>query len=291
MRKYRICSWKSVYRYLVIIMVTAVLAAGTLPCSIVSVHAAATAAAATTTAAAGQSTAKQGFVTKKGKTYYLDEKGKKVTGLKKLTGRDGKKHTYYFNKKGVMQTGFQYIKSKNRVCYFLKSTGAMLTGKQKLKGLKGYTYNFDQKTGALTGVSKSVDKMANKKLNQLGRSLKRAYEWSRTIPYKAYIADRSKGTAHYAKYGFKNGTGNCYVKAATFTAMARQLGYPVRQVGGYCRTEHGKTAHSWVEIYYKGKWRVCDPSWGRHGSYMSGWMIHYGQKGTWVYLEHKKLKN
>ena len=156
--------------------------------------------------------------------------------------------------------------------------------------MKGYSYNFN-KSGVLIGVNKTVDKMANKKLNQLGRSLKKAYDWCRSFPYKKYTSDRSKGTAYYAKYGFKNGTGNCYVKAATFAAMARQLGYPVRQMGGYCKAGRGNSPHSWVEIYYKGKWRVCDPSWGRHGSKMSGFMIYYGKKGTWVYTGYKKMKN
>ena len=229
---------------------------------------------------------KTGFV-KAGKyTYYYNKKGKKVTGLKKLIGKDGKKHWYLFEKKtGRMLKGLQYYQKKNLVLYFNKN-GEMVTGKHKVRGK---TVRFDKKTGALKGVSKKVDKKANKQLDQVDRKLKAAYEWSKNFPYVHFLEDQHTSISYYANFGFDHGYGNCYVKAATFAAMARQLGYQVRQMGGYVFNIYGgKEAHSWCEIYYKGKWQICDPSFGRRGN---GWMIYYGKPGTWHYTDYIKMGN
>ncbi len=70
------------------------------------------------------------WIKTKGKKYYVDEDGYRMTGLKKI-----KNKKYYFNEKGVMQTG--WITYKNNRYYF-KSNGQMQTGWMRYKGKKYY---------------------------------------------------------------------------------------------------------------------------------------------------------
>ena len=51
--------------------------------------------------------------------------------------------------------------------------------------------------------------------------------------------------------------GNCYVMAAVFTYLAKDLGYDAHQVGGYQGSYN--TPHSWVEIVINGTIYVFDP--------------------------------
>lgn len=74
--------------------------------------------------------AKNTWISKKGKKYYCDSKGYRVTGLKKIKGKK-----YYFDSKGVMTKGWVTYKS-NR--YYFKSDGTMTTGWMKYKGKKYY---------------------------------------------------------------------------------------------------------------------------------------------------------
>lgn len=91
---------------------------------------------------------KEDFVTYKGKSYYLNEKGEKVTGWKEING-----DRYKFSKKGVMKTGWldekdsrYYLDEQGRMClgwlklddekYYFDAEGKMLTGKQKIGGRK-----------------------------------------------------------------------------------------------------------------------------------------------------------
>ncbi len=74
--------------------------------------------------------AKSTWITKKGKKYYCDSKGYRVTGIKKI---DGKK--YYFDSKGVMKKGWVTYKN-NR--YYFASNGTMKTGWLKYKGKTYY---------------------------------------------------------------------------------------------------------------------------------------------------------
>ncbi|MBQ9983245.1 MAG: hypothetical protein IJP29_01515 [Lachnospiraceae bacterium] len=74
--------------------------------------------------------AKNKWIKTKGKKYYVNQSGYRVTGLKKI---DGKR--YYFNEKGIMQKGFVTYKN-NR--YYFTNSGEAKTGWMKYKGKKYY---------------------------------------------------------------------------------------------------------------------------------------------------------
>lgn len=81
------------------------------------------------------SIAKSQWITVKGKKYYCDSKGYRVTGFKTI-----KNKRYYFSKTGVMKKGWLTYKGKR---YYFKSSGVMVRGKTvKIKGKK---YTFDKK--------------------------------------------------------------------------------------------------------------------------------------------------
>ena len=87
----------------------------------------------------------------------------------------------------------------------------------------------------------------------------------------------------YADYGFKNGKGNCYVMAAMFCEMAKLLGYDAHQISGRVPLKAGGYGpHSWVEVTFEGTTYVCDPDFTEETK-RNGYMITYGQSGTWVY--------
>ena len=84
-------------------------------------------------------------------------------------------------------------------------------------------------------------------------------------------------------YGFKNGKGNCYVMAAMFCEMAKLLGYDAHQISGRVPLKAGGYGpHSWVEVTFEGTTYVCDPDFTEETK-RNGYMITYGQSGTWVY--------
>jgi glucan-binding YG repeat protein len=108
---------------------------------------------------------KTGWLTLEEGTYYLDDKGVPVTGVKTI---DGKK--YIFSKDGIRYTGW-YVKSGKT--YYFGSDGAMVTGSQKIdskwyyfssKGVmytgwltkSGNTYYFDE-NGVRASGKKVID--------------------------------------------------------------------------------------------------------------------------------------
>lgn len=119
------------------------------------------------------------------------------------------------------------------------------------------------------------------RLDQIGWSLGNAYNWSTAFPYRTLPLDWS-GNA-YAQYGLSNCAGNCYAKAASFVYMARQLGYAAHVItGSVPSTRGGTTPHGWAEVYINGQTYVCDPDF-EYETGRNGYMITYGQSGTWVY--------
>ena len=127
--------------------------------------------------------------------------------------------------------------------------------------------------------------MAKAKLDEVGWDLKKAFNAS-VIPYygPADFPKDSKTTMQwYADYGFTNGKGNCYVMAAMFCEMAKLLGYDAHQISGRVPLKAGGYGpHSWVEITFEGTTYVCDPDFAEETK-RNGYMITYGQSGTWVY--------
>lgn len=119
------------------------------------------------------------------------------------------------------------------------------------------------------------------RLNEIGWSLPNAYNWSTAFAYRSLPLDWSGNS--YAIYGFQNCCGNCYAKAATFVYMARQLGFACHVIAGSVPSvSGGLTPHGWAEVYINGQTYVCDPDF-QYETGRNGYMITYGQSGTWVY--------
>ena len=83
------------------------------------------------------------FVVSKGKTYYFDAEGKKVTGKQTINNA-----IYFFNKEGVMKTGW---KQTDGGTYYLGENGAAVTGWQTIKNSE---YYFDENGIMATGEVK-----------------------------------------------------------------------------------------------------------------------------------------
>lgn len=131
---------------------------------------------------------------------------------------------------------------------------------------------------------------ADSLLNRIGWDLNAAFMYAQGISsyHGAELGEESspwtKSSMWYFNFGQQNGKGNCYVKAGTFTILARELGYEATQIGGFVPYRSRNAApgpHSWVEIKYNGAMKVCDPAYYRTKGI--GWMINYGQSGTYRY--------
>ena len=87
---------------------------------------------------------KTGFVTQKGKTYYINKDGSKQKGWLKLKGKK-----YYFDKKtGVQVKGWVKDSSGQAIRYFTSGAGYMVTG--FITDSNGNTRHFDETTGLMT---------------------------------------------------------------------------------------------------------------------------------------------
>ena len=127
---------------------------------------------------------------------------------------------------------------------------------------------------------------AEEVLNQVGWDLRAAFNWSSHLSYIAADLPKegSKGINFFADWGYDHHSGNCYCYAATFTQMARLLGYDARQTSGGIRTwSGGLAAHSWVEIDQDDQTYVYDPEY-QHESGNDGFANVYGQSGRWKYV-------
>ena len=101
--------------------------------------------------------------------------------------------------------------------------------------------------------------------------------------------DPSPGIEWFADFGFTYRKGNCYVMAATFYEMAVLLGYAPRQMSGRVPLASGGWGpHSWVEIDFNGQTYVFDPDF-TYGTGRNGYMISYGQTGTWRYADYSPM--
>ena len=80
------------------------------------------------------------FVVSKGKTYYFDADGNKVTGKQVINNA-----TYFFNKDGIMQTGW---KKTDDGTYYLSENGAAIIGWQTIEDAD---YYFDNNGIMATG--------------------------------------------------------------------------------------------------------------------------------------------
>lgn len=139
-----------------------------------------------------------------------------------------------------------------------------------------------------TSLSGSSDQ-ARAKLNEIGRDLRAAYVWSSNLQWTNQYSSPDAGTRAMANTGFSTGTGGCYVMAATFYEMARELGYDAHQMSGYVpRRTGGLAIHSWVEVIINGTTYIVDPDYA-YESGGNGYLIQYGQPGTWRYQSYYRM--
>lgn len=78
------------------------------------------------------------------------------------------------------------------------------------------------------------------------------------IKYAGYI-EEDRG----ALYALKTRKGDCTEYMYLYTALMRNQGIPVRNIGGYVYGENkvlkAEDFHNWSEVYLDGKWQVVDP--------------------------------
>ena len=148
--------------------------------------------------------------------------------------------------------------------------------------LRGTTFSWITERDLVKVRTKEV-------LDQVGWDLKAAYDWSRNLRYDrnvGYPQNLAAGIRHsyyYAKWGFANKSGNCYAMAATFTYMARAMGYEAYFIEGQVPYNDGRYGvHGWCELILDGKVYVVDPDF-EYDTGKSGYLITYGSPGTWKY--------
>jgi len=206
---------------------------------------------------------KEGWETVDGVKYYYVN-GEKITNKVKKIG----KYTYCFDKTGKLVTNKPYYKINSKTYYKIK------------------------KNGQATKLS-AVETMAAIRLIKCKGNLRKAFNWSASLRYAGNIKISKKTPTEYGLYGFKTGTGDCYVMAATFYWMAKVAGYDAHYVKGYFQKSGGKKgAHAWVEIDQKvnGKKKtyVYDPNFQKEYK-LNGYKLTYGAKRTLKYVNYKRV--
>ena len=206
---------------------------------------------------------KEGWETVDGVKYYYVN-GEKITNKVEKIG----KYTYCFDKTGKLVTNKPYYKVNAKTYYKIK------------------------KNGQATKLS-AVETMAAVRLQKCKGNLKKAFNWSVSLQYAGNVKVSKKTPTEYGLYGFKTGSGDCYVMAATFYRMAKVAGYDAHYVKGYFQKSGGKRgAHAWVEIDQKVKGKkktyVYDPNFQKEYK-LNGYKLTYGAKRTLKYVNYKRV--
>lgn len=188
------------------------------------------------------------------KVFYYGGKGKKVTGLRKISGK-----YYYFGKDGAQRTGWRKI--KNNYYFFniaSKKKGYMVTSKTvngirlDRNGKASQTAESLRKLKIMTAANQIVEQITTPKMTK-EQKLKKCFDY--TIQSYGYQTWRAFSPASgwelaYAEDMFFRGRGNCFSYASAFAFLANAVGYKnvlVISSGG----------HGWAEIGGK----VYDPDW------------------------------
>ena len=96
-----------------------------------------------------------------------------------------------------------------------------------------------------------------------------AFKYMKNYPYKRFYDHPQKASdlPPLAVDFFRNKKGNCFREAAATACLARVCGFRAKVVTGDILGWSGYyTPHGWNEVYYNGKWRICD---------MNGQAAHY----------------
>lgn len=153
--------------------------------------------------------------------------------------------------------------------------------------LKGISSGLSNSMYYIESLDKAMQK-AHEVNNQLGRDLRKAFDYAKSITYSRYVpADTpSYGSENYANQGFDYHVGNCYVMSAVFSYLAKDLGYDAHQIGGL-HSSNNQT-HSWVEIDMNGTTYVFDPDFEVELK-RNGYMFTYGTSGTLRYHSYSRM--
>ena len=200
------------------------------------------------------------FITKAGKTYYLNENGKRVKN--KFVTVKGRK--YFLDKNGVRAQGWKKI--SNNFYYFDRKKGVMRSN-CKVDGIKikknGKAVNSKQNVYKIKTMMKaaSIVNKITKPTDSRDTKLKKCFDWVMQFEYKRYrllaLIYKDKGwEMDFANDIFENKNGCCVSEASAFAFLAHECGYQNVYV---CHD----TSHAWVEI----KNKAYDPLFAEAKSY------------------------
>ena len=173
--------------------------------------------------------------------------------------------------------------TKTAVGVFQKTNGIVMDGVAGAETLSKLFVNPRPYDPSVVSSYMEVETTAAAILNQIGwGSLYNVYEWVVSVPYHHIFTGFT--VTESAAYTINHGYGDCLGKAALFCVLARVMGYDCQVIWGAVPLSGGEYAdHAWVEFQYDGVTYICDPEFEYEGG-RNGYMIHYGQSGTWKYI-------
>lgn len=155
-------------------------------------------------------------------------------------------------------------------------------GRSTLAGATSYTLNFQVQTRVARDANAIIASITNSSMDS-GTKLRTCYNWVvnnisyQTLPIPLTPAEPGYTQEEwYAIYGMEQRRGNCYCYAASFAALARQLGYSATMISGSVPLRAGGWGpHGWVEIYMNGATYICDPESQHENPYYGFYMTTY----------------
>lgn len=185
---------------------------------------------------------------------------------------------YYLHSNGRAAKGWSWVGQFQR--YFHPETGLMYVNTT----VSGIRLGFDGIAMSTPGFVR-----ASRTLDSIGWSLRSAFDYAVATNYgHREWRPTDHGIDWLALQGFNNRVGNCYVQSIVFAYMARLLGYDARLIEGGVPSPGYVAPHSWVEIYENGKLSGVYDSGFAQVYPGNGYNIKYGQRGTWVYVNHSR---
>ena len=225
-----------------------------------------------------------GWVENGGRWYYFStDNGAMLTGWQKIGG-----NWYFLGADGSMQTGWV---DHNGTQYYLDASGIMASD-------SWIGNNYVDKSGALSipdqaAVEKYLDLKSEEVFALVGRDLRACFDWTASFPYSHMddnVPSHLTPSEYFSLKGFNDHTGDCYVYAAVMTVLARRLGYDANMVMGYVpRRGGGLITHGWCEVNIGGTIWILDPNFTAETG-RNGYMIRYGQSGTWRYQDYGRVQ-
>ena len=240
-----------------------------------AVQAAPSAAAGSSSATTAQDAGKKAAhwrVTKKQRWYYIQDSGKRATGLVRIG-----KRKYYFDAKGIQNNGWQKI-GKNYYYFRLKNgaKGYMESGKTingirlKKSGKAELTSYAKYKLRALTQAQQLVRRAAAPGAKRMDK-LKASFQYLiKNYRYRGALKfyHTKNWDVDYALQIFEQGHGNCYAFGAAMAYIGNACGYPCAAVSS--------GGHGWAEI----NGYVSDPTWHITDTSHSYFLVKYSQSGV-----------